>query len=47
MVQVFRASRELPGIARQAIDAGAKVLWGQIGVYNEEAAGWLKRQGFV
>ncbi len=38
MVQVFRASRELPGIAREAVDAGAKVLWGQIGVYNEEAA---------
>lgn len=38
MVQVFRASRELPGIACEAIDAGAKVLWGQIGVYNEEAA---------
>jgi predicted CoA-binding protein len=38
LVQVFRTSKELPGIAREAIDAGAKVLWGQIGVYNEEAA---------
>ncbi len=38
MVQVFRASNALPGIAQEAIDAGAKVLWGQIGVYSEEAA---------
>lgn len=38
MVQVFRTSKELPGIAREAIAAGAKVLWAQIGVYDEEAA---------
>ena len=38
MVQVFRASHALPGIAREAVDIGAKILWGQIGVYNEEAA---------
>lgn len=38
MVQVFRASSALPGIAQEAIDVGAKVLWGQIGVYHEEAA---------
>ena len=38
MVQVFRASKALPGIAQEAIDARAKVLWGQIGVYSEEAA---------
>ena len=38
MVQVFRASEALPGIAREAIDIGAKVLWGQIVVYSEEAA---------
>ena len=38
MVEVFRKSEELPAIARQAVEIGAKVLWGQIGVYNEEAA---------
>ena len=38
MVEVFRRAEELPDIARQAVEIGAKVLWGQIGVYHEEAA---------
>ena len=38
MVQVFRSAEALPGIAQEAIDIGAKVLWGQIGVYHEDAA---------
>lgn len=38
MVQVFRAPEELPGIARDAVEIGAKVLWGQLGVRNDEAA---------
>jgi predicted CoA-binding protein len=38
MVEVFRKSDEMPDIARRAVKIGAKVLWGQIGVYNEEAA---------
>ncbi|MDZ7788605.1 MAG: CoA-binding protein [Halofilum sp. (in: g-proteobacteria)] len=38
MVQVFRAPEELVGIARDAVDIGAKVLWGQLGVRNDEAA---------
>jgi len=38
MVQVFRSSDALPGIAREAIAIGAKVLWAQLGVRNDEAA---------
>jgi len=38
MVQVFRSPNELPGIAEEAVAIGAKVLWGQLGVRNDEAA---------
>ena len=38
MVEVFRKAEDLPAIAEQAVAIGAKVLWGQIGVYNEDAA---------
>jgi predicted CoA-binding protein len=38
MVQVFRRSEELPAIAEEAVKIGAKVLWGQIGVHDDEAA---------
>lgn len=38
MVQVFRNPEELPEIARDAVAIGAKVLWGQLGVRNDEAA---------
>ena len=38
MVEVFRPKNELYGITEQAIEIGAKVLWGQIGVYDDKAA---------
>lgn len=38
MVEVFRPKEEFYGIAEKAIAIGAKVLWGQIGVYDERAA---------
>ena len=38
MVEVFRRPEDLPEIAKDAVSVGAKVLWGQIGVKNAEAA---------
>jgi uncharacterized protein len=37
VVDVFRPAEEAPGIAREAIEAGAKVLWLQVGIVSEEA----------
>ena len=45
MVEVFRPKEELYGIAEQAIAIGAKVLWGQIGVYDDRAASLAKDAG--
>ncbi|QJF50291.1 CoA-binding protein [Roseobacter ponti] len=38
MVEVFRPKEEFYAIAEQAIAIGAKVLWGQIDVYDDAAA---------
>jgi len=38
MVDVFRPKEELYGITEKAIAIKAKVLWGQIGVYDDAAA---------
>ena len=37
IVDVFRPSKETPGFAKDAVKLGAKTLWLQYGIQNEEA----------
>ena len=45
MVEVFRKPEDLYAIAEEAIAIKAKVLWGQIGVINHDAAKLAEEAG--
>ena len=45
MVDCFRKTAEIPPIAQDAIAIGAKVLWQQLGVENEEADELVRAAG--
>lgn len=45
VVDVFRVSSAVPGIARQAVEIGAKALWMQFGVISLEGAEIAERAG--
>ena len=47
VVDVFRRSEHVAPIARAAVEIGAKVLWLQDGVVNEEAAGIAREAGLA
>lgn len=39
IVDVFRRPEDLPAVAAEAVDVGARVFWAQLGLWSEEAAG--------
>jgi predicted CoA-binding protein len=47
IVNVFRNPETLPGIARDAVAIGAKVLWCQFNVINEEGARLAEEGGLT
>jgi len=47
IVDVFRRSEVLPGVADSAAKIGAKVLWMQLGIENSEAAERGRKAGLV
>jgi predicted CoA-binding protein len=38
IVDVFRRAEDTPDVARQAVAAGAKLLWLQLGIVNHHSA---------
>ena len=47
IVDVFRRSEEVMPVARDAVDAGARVLWLQSGIVNEAAAEYARQHGLT
>jgi uncharacterized protein len=45
IVDIFRETAAVPSIVDEAITAGAKVIWMQLGVIHEEAAGRAREAG--
>ena len=47
IVDVFRRSEKVMPVAKDAVAAGAKALWLQLGVINEEAAEYAEEHGLT
>jgi len=47
IVDVFRRSEKVMPVAESAVAAGAKVLWMQSGVVNEQAARYAEEHGLT
>jgi len=47
VVDIFRRSEEVPAIVEEAIKIGAKAIWMQEGIINEEGAARAKEAGLM
>jgi predicted CoA-binding protein len=47
IVDVFRRAEDVPPVAEEAIKIGAKVLWLQLGIRNDEAALEAQEAGLI
>lgn len=47
IVNVFRRSEFLPGIAKEFAEIDAEIFWAQSGVENKEAYNFLKEKGYT
>lgn len=47
IVDVFRRTEYVAGVADQAIRIGAKILWTQLGIYDEESAQRALQAGMI
>lgn len=45
IVDIFRKSESVPGIVKEAIRIGAKIIWMQLGIVNDEAARTARNAG--
>lgn len=47
IVNVFRRSEQLLGVAKEFVDIDVDVFWAQLGLSNEEAYEFLKNKGYT
>lgn len=47
IVVVFRRGSDIPAVVDQVVAAGAKTIWVQLGIWNEEAAYYGEEQGLT